>query len=369
MSVPAFDLKRAERRIHDELLHRWRAILDGTSFVLGPEVREFERGFAQYLGVGRALGVANGTDALTVALRALGVGPGTEVVVPAFSFFATAEAVVLAGGVPVFCDVEERTLNIDPEDAARRVTARTVGIIGVHLYGRPFDAGRLQSLCRARRLWLLEDAAQAHGAAWRGKKVGGLGDLAAWSFYPSKNLGCFGDGGAVTGDDAELMERVARFANHGQVARYEHVAVGTNSRLDSLQAAVLNCRLPLLEEGNRRRRERACKYYGALAGVGDLRLPEDVDGATCVYHQLTVRTGRRDELQRHLQEKGVGSAVHYPRALHTLEPMRPYLASVPQLPVAEAAAREVLSLPMFPEMTDAELAEACAAVLGFFGAS
>ena len=369
MSVPVFDLVRAERRIHEELLRRWQAILDGTSFVLGPEVREFERAWAAYVGVERAVGVANGTDALTVALRALGLRPGDEVLVPAFSFFATAETVVLAGGRPVFCDVEERTLNLDPEDAARRATPRTVGVIGVHLYGRPFDADRLREVCRQRGLWLLEDAAQAHGAAWRGRKVGGLGDLAAWSFYPSKNLGCFGDGGAITGNDAELVERASRLANHGQVARYDHVAVGTNSRLDSLQAAVLNCRLPLLEEGNQRRRELACKYYGALAGVGDLRLPEDVPGATSVYHQLTVRTARRDELQRFLQGRGVGSAVHYPRALHTLEPMRELVPEVPRLPVAEAAAREVLSLPMFPEMTDAELDEVCAAVRGFFEAA
>lgn len=367
MSVPAFDLTRAERRIHDELLRRFARILDGTSFVLGPEVREFERGWGEYLGMERAVAVANGTDALTVALRALGVGPGDEVIIPAFSFFATAEAVVLAGGRPVFCDIEDATLNLDPADAERRVTARTVGVIGVHLYGRPFDVDRVLDLCTRRRLWLLEDAAQAQGAAWRGKKVGGFGALAAWSFYPSKNLGCFGDGGAVTGNDPDLLERVARLANHGQVARYEHVAVGTNSRLDSLQAAVLNCRLPLLEADNRRRRELACKYYGALAGLGDLRLPQDPPGSTTVYHQLTVRTARRDALQKFLQERGVGSSVHYPSPLHRQKALAHLVDADPGLPVAEAAAREVLCLPMFAELTDAEMEEACAGVREFFG--
>ena len=368
MAVPAFDLARAYARIAPQLDERWREICAKTSFVLGPAVKEFESAWARHTGAVGAVGVANGTDALVVALRALGVGPGDEVIVPAFTFFATGEAVVLVGAKPVFCDVESATLNIDLADAASRVTERTVGVIGVHLYGRPFDADAARAFCERRSLWLMEDAAQAQGAAWKGKPVGSLGTLAAWSFYPSKNLGCFGDGGAVTGTDAELLERVRRIANHGQVARYEHVEIGTNSRLDSLQAAVLLCRLALLDADNTRRRELACKYYGGLAGIGDLDLPQDPPGATSVYHQLTVRTKRRAELMSHLAARGIGHAIHYPEPLHRQASFASYVDSVPTLPVAEAAAAEVLSLPMFPELTDAELEETVSAVRAFFAA-
>jgi dTDP-4-amino-4,6-dideoxygalactose transaminase len=368
MAVPAFDLARAYRRIAPQLDVRWREICAATSFVLGPAVKEFETAWASYLGAAGAVGVANGTDALVVGLRALDLRPGDEVIVPAFTFFATAEAVVLAGGVPVFADVDPATLNIDVADAANRVTQRTVGLIGVHLYGRPFDVDAARALCARRKLWLMEDAAQAQGAAWRGRRVGSFGELAAWSFYPSKNLGCFGDGGAVTGNDAALLERVRRVANHGQVARYQHVEIGTNSRLDALQAAVLSCRLELLEQDNARRRELACKYYGALAGLGDLTLPQDPPEAISVYHQLTVRTRRRADLMRHLAARGIGHAIHYPDPLHRQSAFAPAAGAPADLPVAEAAAAVVLSLPMFPELTDAEYDETVGAVREFYGA-
>ncbi|MBV8199621.1 MAG: DegT/DnrJ/EryC1/StrS family aminotransferase, partial [Acidobacteria bacterium] len=290
--------------------------------------------------------------------------------VPAFSFFATAEAVLLAGGVPVFCDIDAATFNLDPADVAARVTPRTRGIVGVHLYGRPFDVDAVLRLCDRHGLWLIEDAAQAHGALYGGRRVGGLGRLAAWSFYPTKNLGCFGDGGAVTGNDGELVERVRRLANHGQDSRYHHVEVGVNSRLDSLQAAVLNCRLPLLESDNARRRELACRYYGGLAGAGDLALPPaDPPGTLSVYHQLAVRTARRDALMRHLAERGVTSSIHYPSPLHrqpALAGTAAAGAAAGELPAATAAAAEVLCLPMFPELTNEEVEAVCEAVQGFF---
>jgi dTDP-4-amino-4,6-dideoxygalactose transaminase len=369
VNVPILDLGRTRRRIAAQLDERWQRILDQSAFVLGPEVKEFESSFATYLDVAACVGLANGTDALLLALRALGLQPGDEVIVPAFSFFATAEAVVLLGGKVVFADVEPETLNLDPADAAARVTERTVGVLGVHLYGRPFDVDALLALCGRRGLWLVEDAAQAQGARWQGKRVGGFGSLAAWSFYPTKNLGCFGDGGAATGNDRQLVERVRSLANHGQAGRYHHVAVGTNSRLDSLQAAVLNCRLPLLDGDNARRGEIACRYHGALAGVGDLRLLVDRPGVQSVYHQFTVLTPRRDALMEHLLGRGVASAVHYPSPLHH----QPALAGLVEardgdLPVATAAAREVLCLPIFPELTNEEIAAVAAAVREFFGA-
>ena len=249
------------------------------------------------------------------------------------------------------------------------MTERTVGIIGVHLYGRPFDVDAVLDLCKRRNLWLLEDAAQAHGAEWKGKRVGGFGQLAAWSFYPTKNLGCFGDGGAVTGNDKALTQHVFSLGNHGQSVRYTHVEIGTNSRLDSLQAAVLNCRLALLDEDNARRGEIACKYHGALNGVGDLRLIPDPPGTRSVYHQFTVRSGRRDELMAFLKERGISAAVHYPSPLHHQPAMKGLVeASDEDLPVSTAAAREVLCLPVFPELTNDEVEAVAGAVRAFFGA-
>ncbi|HTQ79802.1 MAG TPA: DegT/DnrJ/EryC1/StrS family aminotransferase, partial [Thermoanaerobaculia bacterium] len=335
-------------------------------FVLGPEVREFEQSFADYLEVAACASLANGTDALLIALRVLGVQPGDEVIVPAFSFFATAEVVALLGAKPVFADIDPETLNLDPADTAARITPRTVGILGVHLYGRPFDVDALVALCHRHNLWLVEDAAQAHGARWRGRRVGGAGRLAAWSFYPTKNLGAFGDGGAVTGNDPELVEAARRFGNHGQTTRYHHVSLGTNSRLDSLQAAVLNCRLPLLDRDNARRRELAKSYRERLEGVGDLRFPIDPPESEPVYHQMTILTARRDELLRSLSGEGVGASIHYPSPLH----VQPALAQGPvdpsELPVATRAASEVLCLPIFPELRDDEVQGVCEAVERFF---
>ncbi len=369
MNVPILDLSRARARISPQLEERWKRILDESSYVLGPEVREFENAFAAYQEVAGCVAVANGTDGLVLALRALDLQPGDEVIVPAFSFFATAEAVALLGGKPVLADVDPQTLNLDPADAEARVTDRTVGLLPVHLYGRPFDVDALLALCEKRGLWLVEDAAQAHGARFKGRRVGGFGKLAAWSFYPTKNLGCFGDGGAVTGNDRGLLDRVRLLANHGQTSRYHHVLVGTNSRLDSLQAAVLNCRLALLEEDNARRRELACRYYGGLAGAGDVQLLPDREGVLSVYHQMTIRTARRDALMEHLKAAGIASAVHYPAPLHQL----PALAGLVDvrdgdLPVSTAAAREVLCLPIYPELTNEQVEQVCAEVRKFFGA-
>ena len=366
--IPYLDLSRARKAIEAELFERWHQIADANAFILGPEVKQLESAFAAFLGAGAVVGVANGTDARVVALRALGLEPGDEVLVPAFSFFATAEAVVLAGGRPVFCDIEPATYNLDPAELERRATPRTRGVIGVHLYGRPFDADPIAGFCRARGLFLLEDSAQAHGAKYRGRRVGTLGDLSAWSFYPTKNLGAFGDAGAVSGMDVDLMQRVFRVANHGQTSRYHHVEIGTNSRLDSLQAAVLNLRLRTLDADNAARRRLAAIYHEGLAGVGDLRFPRDRPDDEPVFHQMTIATARRDELQKFLAERGVGSSVHYPAPLHRLPAVAALLPAPPSLPHAERAATEVLCLPMFAELTESEAAGAVAAVRAFYGA-
>lgn len=365
-AVPILDLTRAHQRIAPELERRWQQLIGRTAFVLGPEVREFEEAFARFLEVPKTVGVANGTDALILALRALGLAPGDEVLVPAFTFFATAEAVALAGGTPVLCDIEETTFNLDPADAAARVTPRTVGILGVHLYGRPFDFQALGALAGRHGLWILEDAAQAHGARWQGWRVGGLGDLAAWSFYPTKNLGCYGDGGAVSGRDPALVERVFLHANHGQTSRYHHTLVGTNSRLDSLQAAVLNCRLPLLDSDNAARRGHAARYRERLAGVGDLVWPVDRPGDEPVFHQVAVRSAHRDALMAHVQAAGVGCSVHYPAPVHHQPAMAELVPAGLDLPVATRAATEVLCLPIFAELTGEEVDRTCEAIAEFF---
>ena len=364
--VPAFNLHRAVVEVAEEVQQRWASLMERTAFVGGAEVEAFEQAFADYVAAAGCVGVANGTDALELALRALELAPGDEVIVPAFTFVATAGAVRLVGGRPVFADVESTTLNLDPDDLRRRIGDRTVGVIGVHLYGRPFQVDEIVGICRERGLWLIEDAAQAHGARWRDTAIGGFGQLSTWSFYPSKNLGCFGDGGAVTGSDAELLRRVRLLADHGRTAHYEHSEVGRNSRLDALQAAALNCRLPRLASDNERRREIAGFYREALSGVGDLRLLEDRAEALPVYHQMTVMTSQRDALRDHLSEQGIGSSVHYPLALHLQPAFTTGDQNPVELPVAAAAGDQVLCLPMFPQLTDDEVHTVCVAVREFF---
>ncbi len=363
-SVPAFDLARAARRIEPRLRARWADLLERTAFVGGEEVTGFEEEFRAFLEVEGCVAVANGTDALVLALQALELEPGDEVIVPAFTFVATAASVVQAGGTPVFADVDPGTLNLDFTDAERRISPRTVGVIGVHLYGCPFDVEAAGALCERHGLWLVEDAAQAQGARWRGRRVGGFGRLATWSFYPSKNLGAFGDAGAVTGNDPALLDRVRLLANHGATGRYHHELVGANSRLDALQAAVLRCRLEGLDADNAERRSVAARYRRALdRSEGICWLPEP-EGCESVVHQFTVMTERRDELQAFLAERGIGSSVHYPTPLHR-QPAFSHLGAVPSLPVAERAAERVLCLPMFPELTDEEVDLVASALVDF----
>lgn len=369
--VPPFDLTRLTAELGGEVLASWRSLVDRGAFVGGDAVTGFEEAFADYLGSAGAVGVANGTDALVVALRALDLAPGDEVIVPAFTFIATGSAVALAGGTPVFADVEPDTLNLDPDDLERRITERTVGVIGVHLFGRPFDVARVGDVCRRHGLWWIEDAAQAQGAeavaeGGERRKVGNFGTLACWSFYPTKNLGAFGDAGAVTGNDPELLARVRRIANHGRTEHYLHGELGTNSRLDALQAAVLSHRLPGLDDANRRRGEIACRYHGALDGLDAVDLPADPDGAVSVYHQFTLLTDRRDDLKAHLAAAGIGSGVYYPIPLHRQPALAGFVADDLVLPVSERAAERALSLPMFPQLRDDEVARVVASLRSFF---
>jgi dTDP-4-amino-4,6-dideoxygalactose transaminase len=366
-AIPMVDLKAQRARLRPELDAALARVLDSTQFIGGEECAAFEAELAAACGVPHACGVGNGTDALTLALRAVGVGPGDEVVTVADTFFGTAEAILLVGARPMFVDVTAEAHTMDPGQVERALSARTRAIVPVHLYGHPAEMDAICAIGRRHGIPVIEDAAQAHGASWRGVRAGALGDAACFSFYPSKNLGAYGDAGAVVSRDGDLVARVRRLANHGAgAARYDHVSAGTNSRLDALQAAVLRVKLRHLDDWNRERRERVAAYHGALQGVA-ATLPQESPGACSAWHLYTIRAADRDGLQRHLASRGIASAIHYPVPLH-LQPALAMLGGKPgDLPVTEILCREVLSLPLYPELPLAAIETIAAAVLAFCG--
>ena len=353
--VPLVDLKTQYATIEAEVRAAMDEVLDSAQFINGPAVADFERRFAASCGAGFAVGVGNGTDALTLALKALGVGPGDEVITTANTFIATAEAVVAVGAAPVFVDVDPAHFNMTPEGLSAAITPRTKAAIPVHLYGQPAPMAEIMSVAKQRSIKVIEDAAQAHGAEYNGKRVGSWGDAATFSFYPAKNLGACGDGGAVVTNDEQLAVTVRMLRNHGRTDKYLHEYVGVNSRLDTLQAAILGVKLTRLEEWNRMRRTVAAKYDAALGEFAGLTLPAEMPGGKHVYHLYVVRTGRRDELRQYLSENGIGVGIHYPIPLH-LQPALQSLGYGPgDFPVAEQLADSILSIPMYPEMQDAQL--------------
>lgn len=366
-AVPAFSLARQIQRLRPELDAAWDRVLRSGQFILGPEVEALEREIAARLGPDMgAVGVASGSDALYLALVALGVGPGDEVVTTPFTFFATAGAVVRTGATPVFADVEPDTFNLDPDEALARVTPRTRVILPVHLFGLVADVERLR---RGFAGAVLEDAAQALGAAVAGRPAGTLGEAAAVSFFPTKNLGAFGDGGLVVSRDAALLERVRRLRVHGARAKYFHEEVGVNSRLDALQAAVLRVKLGHLDAWTARRRALAARYREGLAarGLTDLVVPQaEPPGRVHAYHQFTVRAPDRDGLRRYLAARGIGSTVYYPYPLHRLPAFAALGYGPGAFPVAERLAAEVLSLPLFPELEEEEVDRVLDAVAAYY---
>ncbi len=373
MAVPLLDLSRQYRDIRTQVDERMGAVIERQTFILGDAVRDFEQALADYLHVRNAIGVASGTDALLLALRALDLRPGDEVLVPAFTFFATAGAVHNAGGTPVFVDVEPDTFNTSVEAAAAAVTKRTRAIVAVHLFGQMADMVALRALADHAGVFLLEDAAQAIGAAQRidgsWRNPGELGDAAAFSFFPSKNLGGFGDGGMLAiGDDA-LAERLRRLRVHGGLKMYHHEEVGTNSRLDALQAAVLHAKLPHLDDWCARRVANARWYDRRLLPLqerGLLSLPAVRADMRPVYNQYTLRARRRDGLREALRSRGIGCAVYYPVPLHLQPCFAPLGYAAGSLPVSEALAGEVISIPVFPELTDAERDEVASAIEEYY---
>lgn len=350
-AVPFLDLRAAGRELAAELEDAIRRVVDSGWYILGPEVEAFEREFADYCGARHCVGVGNGLDALYLVLRAWNVGPGDEVIVPANTYIATWLAVSRTGARPVPVEPDPRTFNLDPRRVEAALSARTKAILPVHLYGLPADMDPIRALARAHRLKVLEDAAQAHGARYRGRRAGALGDAAAFSFYPTKNLGALGDGGAVVTDDAELARQVAALRNYGSRRKYENEIQGHNSRLDELQAAVLRVRLRCLDAWNGRRRARARLYLSRLAGL-PLALPREPDGLEHAWHLFVIRSPQRDELQRRLGARGVETLIHYPVPPH-LQPAYGELGlRAGALPLTEAIHREALSLPIGPHLSE-----------------
>ncbi len=358
--IPAADPGAGMRARRAGIAAAMERVLAGGRYILGPEVEAFEREFAAWLGVAGAAGVASGTDAILIALRAAGVGPGDEVVTVSHTAVGTVSAVELAGATPVLVDVEPDTLTLDPAAAAAAITPRTRAIMPVHLYGHPAALAALVELAERHGLLLIEDCAQAHGAEWCGRRVGGFGAAAAYSFYPTKNLPALGDGGAVASQDAAVVERAKSLRQYGWRERYVSDEQGWNSRLDELQAAILRVRLEGLDDDNARRRAIAARYLEVLRDA-PLSLPVTRADATHVFHQFVARHPRRDAFRERLLENGIGTLVHYPVPVHLQPAYRGRVRVAGAMAVTERAANEVVSLPIHPELTDAEVERVAAA--------
>jgi dTDP-4-amino-4,6-dideoxygalactose transaminase len=365
-SIPLLDLRRQYQQIREEVLAAVERVCSSQQFVLGAEVKALEREVAAFTGVNAAVGCASGTDALWLALVAAGVQAGDAVITTAFSFFASASAIVRAGARPVLVDVDPDTLNVDPDQARTRLRAggsyKVRALLPVHLYGQCTDMDGLQQVADEFHLLMIEDAAQAIGAKWRGRNAGSLGAAAAFSFYPSKNLSAYGEAGLVTTRDLNLAEHMRKLRNHGSPSRYHHEELGWNCRMDAIQAAILRVKLPHLGTWNEQRRQRAASYDHLLAAAGlasenngsRIKALQTSPHAFHVFHQYVVRAARRDELRKFLGDRKIGTEVYYPIPLH-LQPCLAYLGySAGDLPESERAAAEVLALPMFPELTQAE---------------
>jgi dTDP-4-amino-4,6-dideoxygalactose transaminase len=354
---------RAHKSVIDAAITR---VLDSGAYVLGSEVESFERAFAEYCGVAHAVGIGSGTDALILALRSLNIGPGDEVVTASHTALATVAAIIATGATPVLVDVDAAFYTIDPARIEEAVGSRTKAIVAVHLYGQPADLDTIAAIAKRHRLRLIEDCAQAAGACYRNRRVGSIGDLACFSFYPTKNLGGIGDGGMVTTADAALASRIRRLHQYGWNENRETEDVGVNSRLDSLQAAILLAKLPHLEADNARRAAIAARYCEGLSGL-PLALPATGKGGTHVYHLYVVACDERDALMEHLGRHGIGCGIHYPVPVHVQKGYAERIRIVEGgLKVTEQAARRVISIPIYPELGDAEIDSVVAAIHDFY---
>lgn len=354
MTIPMVDLKIQYESIQEEIDKAVLGVIQNTTFILGPQGKMLEQSVAAYHGVKHAVGVASGTDALHLALRAAGVGPGDEVLTTPFTFIATAEAISYVGATPVFVDILRDTYNLDVSQIETKITKRTKAILPVHLYGHAADMDGLMAVAAKHGLQVIEDCAQSFGAEYRGKKTGAIGHVGCFSFFPSKNLGAYGDGGMVITDDPKLAEHMHSLRNHGSKVRYYHDEIGYNSRLDEIQAAVLNVKFKYIDAYNDGRRQAAAWYAKYLSGTG-VHLPVEHAGCKHVFHQYTIRVQNRDEVKKRLDDAKMSSMIYYPVPLHLQSAYRDLGMKEGSLPAAEQAAREVLSLPIFPELTESQV--------------
>jgi dTDP-4-amino-4,6-dideoxygalactose transaminase len=365
-NIPFVDLKAQYASIKAEVDEAVLTVMGNCNFILGREVEEFEANFAAYLETGHALGISSGLDALRLALEALGIGAGDEVILPANTFIATALSVSAVGAHPVLVDIDSRSYNIDPDRIEAAITARTRAIMPVHLYGQPCDLDPILDIARRHNLRVVEDACQAHGARYRGRRAGTIGDIGCFSFYPGKNLGAYGDGGAVVTADRELAEKMSRLRNYGQQKKYYHSDKGLNARLDTLQAAVLGVKLKYLDEWNSRRAANAALYSRLLEAVEQIQLPAAGRDRDHIYHLYVIRTRERENLQKYLSERGITTLIHYPVPIHLQQAYSELGYQRGDFPITELAADEIVSLPMFAELKVDQIERVAEAISDFY---
>jgi dTDP-4-amino-4,6-dideoxygalactose transaminase len=366
MGVPFFDLKRQYHSIKNELDATIQQVMDSCRFVLGEKVISFEKEFASFCGTDLAVGVANGTDALRLALLACGIGKEDEVITVPNTFIATTEAISQTGAKIAFVDIDPQMYNTNVSQIEEKINERTRAIVPVHLFGQPSDMDPIMEIARKYNLKVIEDACQAHGGEYKGKKAGSIGDAGCFSFYPSKNLGAYGDGGILVTNDKEIAQRVKMLRDHGQMKKYEYLVEGYNSRLDEIQAAILRVKVNKLNEWNSLRRRNASIYNELSKDVDELITPFEAEYVKHVYHLYVIRTEKRDELQKWLTSKGIGTGLHYPVPLHLQEAYQYLGYRKGDFPKAEECAKQILSLPMFPELTGEEIEKVVSEIKAFF---
>jgi dTDP-4-amino-4,6-dideoxygalactose transaminase len=367
VKIPLVDLVRQYHSIKEEIDEAILRVLESGSFILGENVKLFEKEFASYCGVKYGIGVASGSDALMLSLRALGISRGDEVITVANTFVSTVDAILHCQAKPILVDIDPETYTIDTSKIEERITSKTKAIIPVHLYGHPADMDPIIEIAEKHGLYIVEDACQAHGAEYKGKRVGSFGDVACFSFYPSKNLGAFGDGGIVVTNSEEIATKIEMLRNYGQKEKYRHVLVGYNSRLDELQAAILRVKLKYLDRWNEMRRKNARHYDELLENVSEVKTPIEKKWAKHVYYIYVIRCENRDELRAWLNSKGVSTGIHYPTPIHLQEAYRDLNYSEGSFKIAEKYADEILSLPMFPELTRDEIGFISKCIFEFYG--
>lgn len=366
MNVPFLDLKIQYQSIKDEITPAIQNVLESASFVLGRSVADFENEFGREHNVHHCFGVSSGTDGNHMALWGLGIGPGDEVIIPANTFIATAWGATLCGATPVFVDCDRQSYNIDPDEVEEKITSRTKAIVAVHLYGQPADLDPLVDIARRHNVFLVEDCAQSHFAEYKGKRVGGLSHASSFSFYPGKNLGAYGEGGAVATNDDALARKLKMIRDHGAERKYDHEIEGHNYRMDGIQGAVLGVKLKHLAAWTESRRHHAKRYNELLKDIPSLVTPKEMSYAKHVYHLYVIRTPHRDQIQKHLEGKGIGTGLHYPVPLHLQKVFTKLGYRRGEFPVTEQLANECLSLPMYPELTEGQLEFVCDSIRSFY---